>query len=273
MRDNLKHIRHLPNQMLTSLDRLIVNRHGRHQDAFMITRDIISVIKPNQPYQFLFDDNNLPTLTAVDATPPRSRESDTIGRPKHAVLRGNWVDAVQASATDANILGGVGQLILEGTGTVTVPIVPANEADLAFYRAQLISPASIVNFATHENLPLTEVSIGKDYVEHYLAETELGGGEYIEYHDQPHFWAPQNEQSGGHILLGRQAGADYYFTGFHIPFGSGVYLSPYTLHSDAYLLGDYLVVYALSGHYSTVLLRDNKKSVQRLDFSLDQIWV
>lgn len=269
MRDNLKHIRHLPNQMIESLDRLIVNRHGRHQEAFMITRDIITVIKPSQSYQLQFDDNNLPILTAVEAMPPVYREADTIGRPKHAVLRGNWVDAVQVSVTDANILGGVGLLILEGTETVTVPIVPANDADLSFYRARLITPASIVNFETHEHLPLTEVSVGKDYVEHYIAETELGGGEYVEYHDQPHFWAPQNEQSGGHILLGRQAGADYYFTGFHIPFGSGVYLSPYTLHSDAYLLGDYLVVYALSGHYSTVLLRDNQKGVQRLAFSPD----
>ena len=99
MRHNLKHIWHLPNQMLVSLDSSIVNRHGRHQDTFMITRDIITVSQPAR-----FEENNLPTLTAVDAMSAKYRETDTIGRPKHAVFRGNWVDNAQASVTDADFL-------------------------------------------------------------------------------------------------------------------------------------------------------------------------
>ncbi len=270
MRDNLAHIRRLPNWMLASLHRLIVSRQGNHQDAFMITRDIVKALQPSIPYQLEFTENNAPTLIPCSMPQPRSTAAIARKRPKHAVLRGTWLDAVHGAQTDANILGGMGMLVLDLDEEISIPVLPANAEDLAFYHAQLLTVGSVLSFETEGILPLTEVSVGKYYVEHYLAKTELGGGEYIEYHDQPHFWAPQQPQSGGHILLGRQLGADYYFTGFHIPFGCAVYLSPYTLHSDAYLVGDYLVVYALSDHFSTVLLHDKQKIVQRLQFFAEE---
>lgn len=264
MQDNLKHIRQLPNGMLASLSRLIVNRTGNHKESFMITRDIIDGIKPKQTYQFI--DHPVPKLIATTVKEPVPNYVADIRLPKHAVFRGDWYDTATSIGTDANILGGVGTLMIQGEEIISVPVVPANHADLAFYHARLLTAGSVITFETQEILPLTEVSVGQHYVEHYLAHTDLGGGEYIEYHDQPHFWAPQNAQAGGHILLGRQEGAYFYFTAFYIPLGSAVYVSPYTLHSDAYLIGDYLVVYALSEHFSTVLLRDKHKNVQRLQF-------
>ena len=252
--------------MLASLNRLIVNRKGKHKESFMVTRDIIAVIKPKQTYQFV--DHPMPNLMVTTANEPIPNYVAQIRLPKHAVFRGQWYDAVISEASGANILGGMGSLVNQGTEAIQVPIVTANHADLAFYHARWLTAGSVVTFETQETLPLTEVSAGQHYVEHYLARTELGGGggEYIEYHDQPHFGAPQNAQSGGHILLGRQEGAYFYLTAFYLPFGSAIYLSPYTLHSDAYLVGDYRAVYALSGHFSTALLRDQQSRIQRLAF-------
>lgn len=266
MRDHFVHIRNLPTRLLASLPQLIVNRQGKDQDAFMITRDIVTTIQPQIRYQFTFPELHAPTLNPSTEPISMATEGGAMKRPKHAILQGSWLDAVPNTACDANILGGMGTLVLDLKEAVSIPVIQANAEDLAFYQAQLLTEGSVFYFETEECLPLTEVSIGKDYVEQYLAHSEFGGGEYIEYHDQPHFWAPQHSQSGGHILLGRQIGADYYFTGFYIPFGSAIYLSPYTLHSDAYLVGDYVVVYALSSHFSTVLLRDQEKRMQRLQF-------
>lgn len=265
MRDNLEHIRRLPNAMLASLHRLIVNRVGQHTDAFMITRDIIKVLSAQQTYQLQYLPQGMPTLQPVIQQQMLTREDDRLRLPKHAVVQGAWITATTDVHTEANILGGLGMLQLQDV-PMPIPVVLANHADLAFYDARLLTSGSAIRFETRQNIPLTEVSIGKHYVDHYLSQAALGGGEYIEYHDQPHFWAPQNAQAGGHILLGRQIGQNFYFTGFHIPFGCAVYLSPFALHSDAYLVGDYLVVYALCEKFSTVLFKNQHQDIQRLRF-------
>ncbi len=265
MRDNLEHIRQLPTAILASLHRLIVNRVGQHADAFMVTRDIITVLSAQQTYQLQYSPHDMPTLQPVIPQQISTGNDARLRLPKHAIVRGEWITATTGDHTEANILGGLGMLQLQDV-PMPIPIVHANHADLAFYDAQLLTPGSTIRFETRQNLPLTEVSIGKHYVAHYLSQAALGGGEYIEYHDQPHFWAPQNAQAGGHILLGRQIGQNFYFTGFHIPFGCAVYLSPFALHSDAYLVGDYLVVYALCEEFSTVLFKNQHQEIQRLCF-------
>ena len=40
-------------------------------------------------------------------------------------------------------------------------------------------------------------------MENYILERELGGGVFLEYHDdKPHFHAPLSRRSGGYLLLG-----------------------------------------------------------------------
>ena len=123
-----------------------------------------------------------------------------------------------------------------------------------------------MQFDTKHNLPIVDISIGEQYVDHFLAQEKYGGGEYIEYHDQPHLWAPKSPDCAGHILLGRQDQDKLYLTGFRISFGHAVYLNPLTLHSDAYLIGEYLVVYTLTSHFSTVLFKHTNGAIKRLQF-------
>ncbi len=261
MYDNLKNIRNLSPCILASLNKLIVNRMGKTPEAFMLTRDIVSFISPNQTYRFG------PDISLCTSKPSSQLVDKKLFKiPDYAVLTGIWNNHESTFNPTANILGGMGMLMLDDNQSVQIPVITATAENLDFYHARLLSIGDTLTFETQQNLPLTEVTVGSDYVDFYLSLTERGGGEYIEYHDEPHLWAPKHAHCGGHILLGKQVQGKFYFTGFRIPFGQAVYLSPNILHSDAYLIGDYLVVYTTTDAYSTVIFRDKAKQIKRLEF-------
>lgn len=262
MHDNLKNIRNLSPSILSNLGKLIVNRIGETSEACMLTRDIVGFVSPKQTYRF---DANI-TLNRCESLPQNLDQKNVYTQPVHAVLTGIWDSQEFSFNVNANILGGMGMLVLHDDQSVKIPVITATAEDLAFYNARLLSIGDTVVFETKQDLPLTETSIGHDYVNLYLSQAERGGGEYIEHHEEPHLWAPKSSNCGGHILLGKHAQGKFYFTGFRIPFKHAVYLSPHTLHSDAYLVGDYLVVYTVTDAYSTVLFRDEAKQPKRLEF-------
>ena len=264
MQDNLKNIRNLSPSILANLNKLIVNRMGKTKDAYMLTRDIVSFVSPNQTYRLEAD----MTLHAVASSlrTCHSESENVLKKPIHAVLTGIWHSQETTFNPNANILGGMGMLVLHDNQSAQIPVVTATSENLAFYNARLLSVDDTRIFETKQDLPLTETTIGPDYVKLYLSQSQEGGGEYIEHHEEPHLWAPKHANCGGHILLGKQEKGKFYFTGFRIPFGHAVYLSPHTLHSDAYLIGDYLVVYTVTEAYSTVIIRDEAKQLKRLEF-------
>ena len=262
MNDNLKNIRNLSPNILKNLNKLIVNRVGCTKDACMITKDIINFVSPNHTYRFESDI----TLHLVEALSENKVSMDVLSPPRHAVITGTWNSNESIVNPNANILGGMGMLILDEHQSLQIPVITATAENLAFYNARLLSFGDTLCFETQQDLPLTEMMIGNDYVDHFLSHEQQGGGEYIEHHVEPHFWAPKHGNCGGHILLGRYEQGKFYFTGFSIPFGHAVYLSPHILHSDAYLIGDYLVAYTVTETYSTVLFRDKAKQSKRLEF-------
>ncbi len=272
MNDNLLNIRNLPKHILAQLQQLIVNRVGSSPDAVMLTRDIVGVVSPSQSYQLVNQSTTRGNSIALKPVPssardfPMSKGGSPINKPKHAALKGSWVSDESVFNPDANILGGMGALVLSHNEVVNIPVIEATAESLAYYNAYLLPIGSTVKFETRVDLPVTEVVVGTHYVNHYLSQDCYGGGEYIEYHDQPHLWAPQNQKCSGHILLGHHHNDTFYLTAFKIPFGHAVYLSPYTLHSDAYLVGDYLVVYTVTDKYSTVLFKDKHMLPKRLSF-------
>lgn len=252
--DRLANIRKLPTHLLQHLQRLIVNRIGSQPEAYMVTRDILDCFLPNTPYRFILDKGK-PKLYLTDVFIDTPNKSCARQCPPHAKVHGDWAREIEVHQTQANILGGMGRFHIQHQDVVTIPVIEASAGFLAFYGARLISPGDNIQFETEQTLPLCEVAVGSDYVAHYLTREQLGGGEYIEFHDQPHLWIPNDLDSQGHILLGKRVNDVYYFTGFTIPFGSAVYLSPNQLHSDAYLVGNYLVVYTVAENYSTVLFQ------------------
>lgn len=264
MQDNLKNIRNLPPRILANLARLIVNRKGKTSAAFMLTRDIVGVVSPNQSYRFQADISLFPVISSLQTVACQIKS--TI--PRHAVFTGTWHSQEITFNANANILGGMGMFVLDDNQSMQIPVIMATSEHLAFYNAKMLSIGDTLTVETKQDLPITEISIGQDYVNFYLAQSQEGGGEYIEYHDEPHLWAPKHANCSGHILLGKHEGGKYFFTGFRIPYGYAVYISPNVLHSDAYLVGDYLVVYTVTDVYSTVLFRDKAEQLKRLEFTI-----
>ncbi|MDP3559438.1 MAG: hypothetical protein Q8R79_03700 [Legionellaceae bacterium] len=271
MSDNLFNIRQLPKSLLKMLDKLIVNRIGSKPNATMITRDIVGFISAQKKYQLVLQEKT--KSAAIGLHPIESEHVDYPSKtpenlqeiPPSALLTGEWLHQETHCNPEANILGGMGQLILQNE-TCHIPVIEATPTHLAYYNAYLIPIGGILQFETQHDLPITKVWIGENYVQHYLSEEKHGGGEYIEYHDQPHLWAPQSPDCSGHILLGHQEHHQFYLTGFKIPFGYAVYMSPYTLHSDAYLIGEHLVVYTVTDDYSTALIMNQHQKPHALHF-------
>ncbi len=103
------------------------------------------------------------------------------------------------------------------------------------------------------------MNIGENYVEHFLFKEDGGGGCYLEYHNTPHLHIPINKNSCGYLILGKFVDNKVHLSAFKIPFGYAIYTSPFTVHCDGFLVGDYTVLYTVTPNYSTVLLRHNGK--------------
>ena len=63
---------------------------------------------------------------------------------------------------------------------------------------------------------------------------------------------PENPQG---LPMPRNEKQLYGVTAFRIPFGFAVYSGPRVIHNDSYLVGAYSVVYAVTEHFSTVMLK------------------
>lgn len=278
MQDNLENIRQLPREILKNLDKLIVNRQGCNQQSMMITRDILGCIYPRKCYQLNWNVSNknrrfcLVETPKTDETFPLNNTIKNTFPPKHVVISGKWIQEDLVFKPDANILGGMGSFILKDEQDVIVPVIEATPQNLSFYNAYILSIGSKIQFESNHSLPVVSISIGENYVDHFLSQEKYGGGEYIEYHDQPHLWAPKSPGCTGHILLGRQDNDKLYLTGFRIPFSKAIYISPLTLHSDAYLVGDYLVVYSVTENFSTVLFKKRDGEMLRLKFIFSSVY-
>ena len=241
----------LPPEISEQADRLMVDRRGRTDDAFMVTDAIIGHVSPNGTYRI--QDGQL-AETSVDGAAgfPEVRQSGVA--PPHVRFTGVWEGGTGGEATDANILGSVGTLTLD-RHDMEIPALVATPEAVGYYGASLIGPDDAFRFDTNANLPVTTMEIGRDYADGYLHVSNLGGGSYLEYHDRPHFHMPLDADADGCLLLGRKEGEDYLVTAFRIPFGKAVYTAPDVLHDDAYLTGKYLVIYSVTERFSNVVFR------------------
>lgn len=241
----------LPDDILRTLDELIVDRCGEHPESYMLTEAVTGYVAPGRCYRLQADGlSALPSEYAPGAAlvePP-----DT--PPPHVRVSGVWNAVEDINPENANIFGGLGTLTLARADLV-IPQAPTTAAALAFYGARLLAVGDALEFEAEQNLPVTVMNIGPAYVDDYLHIEGKGCGSFIEYHDQPHLHMPLEETAGGHILLGRAEGDEYLLSAFSIPYGHAVFTPPYALHADPYLVGRYLVVYAMPERYSTVVFR------------------
>ena len=246
-------------------DNIKVKRIGDDPHSFMVTEDIIGCVKPEKYYKA-----TLKGLGETDAKIDLVVNSKTKETIKYREVTGKWFPAKKNEYNDANLLGGFGTLEIDET-TLEIPEVLATEQSLAFYGAKLIKINDVLQFETNEELPVTIMNIGKNYVEDYLKIPNLGGGTYIEHHDRPHFHLPIEPSASGHMIIGDIKDEVYRLSAFRIPYGFGIYTPPNLLHADAYLIGRYIVVYSVTEDYSTVLFKT--KNDKLVDVSIQKNWL
>ena len=234
---------------------IIVNRKGISKDAFMTTTDILYETIPYLDYQVTKNGLELTNIS-------KNKQEIKIQIPKYFEFTGKWLSDIEIKneLKDANILGGFSKFEID-LDEINIPIQDATIENLMYYNVKLLKMNDIITFETNDHLPLCIVNIGKTYINDYILQENYGCGVYLEYHKNPHFHMPINENSGGGIILAKKIEQDkYHISCFRIPYGYATYIPPYTIHNDCFLIGEYYVIYSKSEPFSTCLLR-NKNDI------------
>ena len=237
---------------------IVVNRCGTTSNSFMKTINIINEIKPNLNYQILSEnlilsENKIKEQTIIQ-TIPLFLEIDNI-----------WLKEETIDNKDNNILGKFGKFITESI--INIPINIATSENVKYYDATLYNLYDVISFDSKKMLPLTEMIIGVDYVNNFINIEHLGGGQYLEYHNTPHFHFSVSSDNSGYYILGKIIDDKIRLSAFIIPFNQSLYTPSNIIHSDANLVGKWLVVYSKVDEYSTVLLRDKNNNLTKIIFS------
>ena len=237
---------------------IIVNRFGTTPTSYMKTIKIINEIEPNLNYQIL--------LTNLILSENKIKEEIIEQKiPLFLEIDNMWLKEVIIDNKDNNILGKFGKLITENS--IKIPINIATSENVKYYEATLYNLYDIISFDSKKILPLTEMIIGSDYVKNYIDIEHLGGGQYLEYHNAPHFHFSVSSDNSGYYILGKIINDKIRLSAFIIPFNKAIYTPSNIIHSDANLVGKWLVVYSKTDKYSTVLLRDNNNKLIKIIFS------
>jgi hypothetical protein len=245
---------------------IIVNRHGLTDDSFMITTNIINEINPNYTYKVTSDG----LILVNDFISDDNLHSIYSSIPEYYEFEGSWlkdssIDSNNSHSNEANILGGFCKFEID-LDAIQIPIQDATKNNLLYYGCKLLKIDDTIKFNTEDNLRLSIVSVGKNYVSNYILQEQYGGGMYLEYHKNSHFHMPMNKSASGGIVLAKKNGDAYHISCFRIPYGYATYIPPYTIHNDCFLIGDYYVIYSKSEPFSTYLLRNLENKI--IDISL-----
>jgi hypothetical protein len=236
-----------------SYQNIFVNRHGIGENAFMITHRLIRIFKPNT-LMYL----TVGHLIEIDFQPNQITQSYS-SIPPSIVINGHLDDYIETTEHN-NILGKNQIMKLDNTNEINIPIAETTEEHLNFFGCKLIKNDIPFELKNEIEMPLFQVSIGEKYVEDYLLKDTHGGGFYIERHNTPHYHQAMNKISRGYLILGKQVTNGILLSKFRIPPECAIYTPSNTYHNDAYLIGDYLVIYNKTDDYNTYVLKtsDNK---------------
>ena len=243
----------------------MVNRVGITTNSYMKTVKILKTIKPNINYKILL--KNLVEIEELKShTHINPFKKLNIIEPRYIEIECDWILANTENNTPnvANILGNFGKLITNSN--INIPINIASYDNVKFYNATLFNLYDLIKFECEEDLPLTEMIIGDEYVKNYIEDEKLGGGQYLEYHNNPHFHSPISSNNSGYYILGKKEYNKIKLSAFTIPFHKAIYTPGYIIHSDANLVGNWLVVYSKTNMYSSVLLRDKENKLTKIKF-------
>ncbi len=259
---------------MNQFEDIFVNRIGLSDQAYMKTIKLINVFE-NKYQNLYFDGKN---ISATECASNRIkfntysgslRTTRLVTKLKDAPdiariqIAGKFINLQDQETHDNNILGTSDLFIYNND--FEIPEVITNQATLNFYGAHLIRSGEIFNLENNKPMPLFEITVGPNYVSTYLLQENLGNGFYIESHDTPHYHQPLNENSSGYMILGKRFEDQLIMSKFKIPYGCGLYTPPYVYHSDAYLVGDYNVIYNKADNYKTFMFRNEYNKILKIN--------
>lgn len=245
---------------------LFVKRLGKNKNSFMITENLLDIY---EPYQILLQKTNvLDKISCCNSDVYILTKTHIldIKKPKQLIIKGRFTEeSKHLNITSNNILGSNDYFHIEETNdqipNLIIPVEETKQDYLGYYNVFLIDNNEKFNLNNPQPIGLFDMNIGIDYVKDFLLVNGLGDGFYIESHDLPHYYYPQDLDPQGYIILGEKLSDGFGLTAFKIKPNTGLYLSPYTHHSDAYLIGNYNVVYGKTSNYKTWLFRDKQNQI------------
>lgn len=251
----------LPEDLQRDAPILTVDRVGHTEKSYMRTECYLGYVEPEKTYVLSLEGMAETKSMHVNDLPNAIK-------PPLSQLTGDWQTAIDLTIEDANILGGNGRYMLsDGETELEIAVAESSPEHLAYYGCHLAKIGEAVKFSSTGNLPLTITSVGEDYPDGYLLDPERGGGAYLEVHDRPHFHMPMDETCGGYLLIGKrhEGGLDE-LSAFKVPYGYGIHMAPWVIHSDAYLTGAYMVIYSATTEFSTVIVRKQDGELAKIRF-------
>lgn len=246
---------------------IFVDRIGKTPGSFMRTNKLVQVLQPDTLLKV--EKNQLAVQKPGDILKNKFNldDNDSIyfdHDVNFVKIKGKFIKSFLAEKTSNNILG-KNDFFITDCEFITIPETKTTQETLETFGCKLIKSEEIFSFNYKQELPLFEVSIGPDYVQEYLLQPGYGNGFYIEKHNTPHYHQPLDVNSCGFLILGLIVDDDLILTKFKIPYGYGVYMEPETLHSDAFLVGNYNVVYTKTSDYSTYLFVNPNNSIVHVE--------
>lgn len=231
---------------------ILVRRLGKTNSSYMITANFVKNIYPNVNYKVFR--NNLLDLPDYKLDKPYNH---SLSIPKYIDIDNNW-------NKNSNILGNFDKL--KTSSIINLPINVSTYSNVFYYGAKLFTTNDLIKFNfNNDSLPLTYVSIGKTYVKDYLEVKELGGGQYLEIHNNPHYYSALNKDNSGFIILGKEIDNKIRLSGFIIPWNYALYTPSNIIHNDENLVGKWMVCHSKTKNYSTALLRDNTNNCTKIN--------
>lgn len=244
---------------------LFVKRIGKIDNSFMITKKLLEIFNPNQVLQQI--NNKLIKLDKSYNNNLSLKKIKNCKKPKQIIIRGKIQEHEQnLLLTQNNILGSNDYFYLDtnidmNKNKINIPIEETSNEYLGYYNVYILEQNQVFNLNNNKELGFFEMSIGSEYVNGFLLEEGLGDGFYLESHDLPHYYFSSDLNSKGYLILGENIDNGFALTAFEIGSNKPIYISPFVYHSDAYLVGEYNVIYGKTNNYKTYLFRTNDKKI------------
>ena len=219
----------------------------------MKTINLENIICHNAPYKLI--NNNLFHIEEL-CEGIIQKPSNIIIKPKSIIVKLTENNKLDLNCSENNNIFDKNNILVCENNKINIPIEYATKENLAYYNCQLINNFEIFKLESPiYKIPYFLMEIDDNYVKDYIMNKNEGGGVYLEYHDTPHFHFPTNEYCNGFITIGKKINDEYEITGFKIPYGTGIYTPPNTIHNDCFLTGKWKVVYTNTNNFYTGIIR------------------